>query len=140
MEHRMPTLTRLTAFIFAAVLLAGCVAPEPRKQDVATEATYLKYSGPPIDSFTYLGRYDGLQILGSTQVVIWTTVNDAYLLEVQAPCYNLRLANEVSLTSTARTVSSNFDYVLVGDERCRIDSIRHIDYGAVQRARDATPS
>lgn len=136
----MATLSRLTAFIFAAVLLAGCVAPEPRERDVATEATYLKYSGPPIDSFTYLGHYDGFQILDSTQVVIWTTVNDAYLIEVQDPCYDLRLANEVSLTSTARTVSTNSDYVLVGDERCVIETIRHIDYGAVKRARDAGTS
>jgi Family of unknown function (DUF6491) len=133
----MPTLARLTAIIPVAMLLAGCVAPAPSKQEVATEATYLKYSGPLIDSFSYLGprSHDGFEILGNKQVVIWTTLNDAYLIQVREPCYNLHLANRVAVTSTARTVNRNFDYVLADHLRCRIDTIRHIDYAAFKQAR-----
>jgi hypothetical protein len=74
----MPTVTRLRAIIFAAALLAGCATPPPiSKQDAATEATLLQFAGAPIDSFTYLGRYDGFRTLGDKQVVIFTTINDA---------------------------------------------------------------
>ncbi|HEY6453786.1 MAG TPA: DUF6491 family protein [Steroidobacteraceae bacterium] len=136
----MPTLTRLTAFILAAALLAGCTTPPPSKQDLATEAKLLKFAGPPIDSFTYLGHYDGFRTLGDKQVVIFTTVNDGYLIRVRDPCVNLRFVNRFGLTSTDRTVNRAFDFVLADHERCLIDSIRHIDYGAFKRARDAGTS
>jgi hypothetical protein len=34
-------------------------------------------------------------------------------------------------------VNRTFDSVLVDHERCRIDTIRHIDYGALKRDRAA---
>jgi hypothetical protein len=84
----VPTLTRLTAFVFAAALLAGCTTLPPDKQESATEAKLLKFAGPPIDSFTYLGHYDGIRTLGDEQVVLFTTVNDGYLIRVRAGCRN----------------------------------------------------
>ena len=136
----MPTLTRLTVLIPAAMLLAGCVAPAPSKQEVATQATYLKYSGPPIDSFTYLGHYDGFRTLGDKQVVLFTTINDGYLIRARDPCINLQFANRIGLTSSNRSVNRAFDFVLADQQRCPIDTIRHIDYGAFKRARDTGTS
>jgi hypothetical protein len=134
----MPTLTRLTAMVFAVTLLAGCAPVPPiSKQDAVTEANLLKFAGPPIDSFTYLGRYDGFRTLGDMQVVIFTTINDAYLIRVLPPCINLRTADRVGLTSSNKTVNRTFDFVLADHERCRIDTIRHVDYAAVKRARSA---
>lgn len=136
----MPTLTRLMAFILVATLLAGCTTPPPSKQDLAMEARLLKFAGPPIDSFTYLGHYDGIRTLGDQEVVFFTTVNDGYLIRVRAPCMNLRFVNRFGLTFTDRTVNRAFDFVLADQERCPIDSIRHIDYSAFKRARDAGTS
>jgi hypothetical protein len=133
----VPTLTRLTAFVFAAALLAGCTTLPPDKQESATEAKLLKFAGPPIDSFTYLGHYDGIRTLGDEQVVLFTTVNDGYLIRVRAGCRNLHFVNRFGLTSSDRTVNRAFDFVLADQERCPIASIRHIDYGAFKRARDA---
>jgi hypothetical protein len=134
----MATLTRLTTMVFTAALLAACTPLPPiSKQDAATEATLLKFAGPPIDSFTYLGRYDGFRTLGDKQVVLFTTINDAYLIRVRDPCINLRYANTVGLTSSDRTVNRAFDFVLSDHQRCRIDTIRHIDYAAMKRARGA---
>jgi hypothetical protein len=137
----MPTLTRLTAVVFAAAVLAGCAATAPiSKQDAATEAKLLQFAGPPIDSFTYLGHYDGFRTLGEKQVVLFTTVNDGYLIRVRAGCRNLRFINRFGLTFTDRTVNRTFDFVLADQERCPIESIRHIDYGAFKRAREAGTS
>jgi hypothetical protein len=133
----MPTSTRLMPFVFAAALLAACTAPAPRKEDAATEARLMKYASPPIESFTYLGRYDGFRTLGDKEVVIFTTVSDAYLIRVRDPCINLQFANRIGLTSSNRTVNRAFDFVISDHERCQIDTIRHIDYAAYKHDRDA---
>ena len=133
----MSTSTRLMALMTVVGLMAGCVAPPPSKSDVAAEANFLQYAGPPIESFTYLGRYTGFRTLGNKDVVIWTKYNDAYLVRVLDPCIQLRFANRIGLTSTSNTVSRRFDFVLVDHERCRIDTIQHIDYAAMKKAHSA---
>jgi hypothetical protein len=111
------------------------------KSEAPTTETYLKYAGPPIDRFTYLGHYNGFRTLGGNDVVIWTDINDAYLIRVLSPCTQLPFANRVELTSTAHTVTRNFDFVIVDHDRdrCHIDTIRHIDYAAMKRAHLAPP-
>ena len=138
----MRALTRLTAWLtgLGLVLLAACTAVPPSKADLATEANFLKYAGPPIESFTYLGRYDGFRTVGDKVVVIFTTINDGYLIRVKDPCIQLRFANRVGLTSTSHTVNRHFDFVLADHERCRIDTIQHIDYLALKQARTAASS
>ena len=134
----MRTLTRLMTGLAAAGLLAGCVTGAA-KSEAPTMETYLKYAGPPIDSFTYLGHYNGFRTLGGNDVVMWTTINDAYLIRVLSPCAELPFANRVELTSTAHTVTRSFDFVILDHDRCHIDTIRHIDYGAMKRAHLAPP-
>jgi hypothetical protein len=55
-------------------------------------------------------------------------LNDAYLLSVRAPCINLQFTQRIGLTSTAGTVNSGLDSVLVDRERCQITEIRPVDY------------
>ncbi|MEJ0008538.1 MAG: DUF6491 family protein [Steroidobacteraceae bacterium] len=131
----MPALTRLMISITALGLMAGCVAPPPSKADVALEANLLKYAGPPIDSFTYLGSYDDFRTLGNNVVLVVTTLSDAYLIRVREPCYGLQVANRVALTSELNTVNRTFDKVIVRQQRCGIDTIRRIDYSAYKRDR-----
>jgi hypothetical protein len=133
----MSTLTRLLALMSVVGLMAGCVAPPPSQADVAAEATFLQYAGPPIERFTYLGHYTEFRTLGDKELVIWTTINDAYLIRVLDPCNQLRFANRVGLTSTQKSVDRRFDFVLADHERCRIDTIQHIDYQAMKKARNA---
>jgi len=128
----MPTLIRPLALILALGLMAGC-ATAPTKE------TYLQYAGPPIDSFTYLGHYNGFRTLGGQDIVIWTTINDAYLIKVLEPCMNLPYANKVVLTNEANTVTRLIDWVDFDHGHCRVDTIRHIDYGAMKKAGLAGP-
>jgi hypothetical protein len=113
-------------------LMAGC-ATAPTKQ------TFLQYAGPPIESFTYLGHYNGFRTLGGQDLVIWTTINDAYLIKVLEPCLNLPFANRVDLTSASKTVTRSIDWVVFDRGRCRIDTIQHVDYGAMKKAGLAGP-
>lgn len=135
----MSTVTRLLALIPAAALMTGCAAGPFGNSPAPTRETFLQYAGPPIESFTYLGRYSGFRTLGGQDVVIWTTINDAYLIKVLEPCVGLPFANRVALSSSSRTVTRSVDWLLVDNDRCRIDTIRYIDYGAMKRARKAGP-
>ncbi|MGC1458344.1 MAG: DUF6491 family protein [Steroidobacteraceae bacterium] len=136
----MPILTRLIASLPLFGLLAGCVAGPNAAPPPSKEAQlYLKYSGAPIEAFTYLGHYDGFRALGGPYVVIWTTFADAYLVKVRDPCIELPFTNKIGLTSTSRTVNRNFDFVLVEHERCRIGTIQRIDYDAMKKAHVAGP-
>ncbi|HET9388236.1 MAG TPA: DUF6491 family protein [Steroidobacteraceae bacterium] len=113
--------------------LAACSGIPRQQRDQEQLERYLQYSGPPVDRITYLGHYYGWQSLSQTQLVVWTTPNDAYLLTVVPPCTDLPFVQRIGLTSTARTVSVRFDSVLVRHWRCQISEIRPIDYSRMRK-------
>jgi hypothetical protein len=112
----------------AVALLTACSGIPLKQRDEAQRARFEAYAGPPVDQFTWLGRYDGWQSIGTNELVVWTTPFQAYLIKVAPPCENLQFANHIGLTSTASTVSARFDFVKVGHWRCPIQEIRPIDY------------
>jgi hypothetical protein len=112
----------------AALITAACSGIPRRERDQETLDRYLRYAGPPVDHVTYLGHYDNWQPVSRNQVVLWTGINDAYLITVASPCENLQFAQRMGITQTANTISSKFDAVLVKGWRCQITEIRPIDY------------
>jgi hypothetical protein len=129
----MPTLHRLLLPVAALGLMTGCVSA-PASPPSKDAQTFLQYAGPPIDDFTYLGRYYGVRVLGGPYVALWTTVADGYLIKVRQPCVNLPFANKLDLTSASRSVNRNYDYVIVGQDRCHIDTIQRLDILAMKQA------
>jgi uncharacterized protein DUF6491 len=118
-----------TGLLAASALLAACSGIPLKQRQDEQRARYEAYAGPPIEQFTYLGRYDSWQSIGTNQLVVWTTPFQAYLIKVAPPCENLQFANRIGLTSTASTVSARFDFVKVGGRwRCPIQEIRPVDY------------
>ncbi|HSY07128.1 MAG TPA: DUF6491 family protein [Steroidobacteraceae bacterium] len=111
-----------------ALLPAACSSTSHAVKDREALQQFLQYAAAPVDSFTYLGRYDDWRSLSRTQLVVWTSLNQAYLLTVREPCINLQFTNRVGLTSTAGTVTNRLDSVLVDRERCQITEIRPVDY------------
>jgi Family of unknown function (DUF6491) len=111
-----------------AALLAACSGISQRAKDQEMQAQYQQYAGAPIDHFTYLGHYDDWRSLSSTQLVVWTSLNEAYLLTVREPCIDLKFTNRIGLSSTAGTVTNRLDSVLVNRDRCQITEIRPVDY------------
>jgi hypothetical protein len=115
--------------LFATALLAACSGIPLKQRQDERRARYEAYAGAPVERFTYLGRYDSWQPIGTNELVVWTTINQAYLITVAPPCENLEFANRIGLTSTASTVSARFDFVKVGRQwRCPIEQIRPVDY------------
>jgi hypothetical protein len=117
------------AWVFPAMaLLTACSGIPLKQRDEALRARYEAYAGAPVSQFTWLGRYDSWQPIGTNELVVWTTPFQAYLIKVAPPCENLQFANRIGLTSTANTVSARFDFVKVEHWRCPIQEIRPIDY------------
>jgi len=119
------------------VLLAGC-ASSTHQSDEERRAQYAAYAGPPIQQFTWLGHFDSWEPLGQSDLVVFTSPSDAYLLKVWPPC-DLRFAFDgrggetIGVTWTGGTVSARLDSVIehspaVGRAVCPISEIRKVDY------------
>jgi hypothetical protein len=111
-------------------------------------ARYSSYAGPPVPSFTWLGHFDSWEALGKDRLVVYTTPSDAYLLKVAPPCDLRFVIYRVGLTSTASTVSSGLDSVVVDNAaagapwQCPIEEIRQVDVRRMKADlhRDAQPA
>src|SRR4030095_8560989 len=118
----------LTAIILAGFLASACATTGgglERSTGDKAYARYEPYLEEPVDSFTTF-RYDSWEPINRNQLVLWTTMNDAYLLTLMAPCQDLPFANTVRVTSTVNTVSK-FESVIVRGDRCPISEIQPID-------------
>jgi hypothetical protein len=122
----------------ALVLLGGCASAIPLHEDLTeVRDRYSAYGGPPIDSFTWMGSYDGWEDLGKDQLVLFTGPSDAYLIKVWPTC-DLRFGIErLGLSTTASTVNARLDSITyysqaTGPMRCPIEEIRKVNYRAMQ--------
>jgi hypothetical protein len=131
---------KLRNWILLAALAAvtACSGMRHRESDQVTLERYMDYSGQPVESFSYLGRFDSWRALGRNKLVVWTGLNDAYLLTVQEPCQDLQFAQRIGLTSTTGSVHRGFDSVRLGrHEQCRITEIRPVNYKDLRAAERA---
>jgi hypothetical protein len=129
----------LTAIFLAALLAGGCATTGDggieRTKGERLLDKYEPYLGEPVDKFTAL-RYDSWQPISRTQLVLWTTFNDAYLLTVDNTCPELQFAQTVGVTSTTSSIST-LDSVLVRGHRCEIQEIQPIDVRRMKADRNA---
>lgn len=108
-----------TGLVLAAAALAAACATQRDRLD------YTDYAGEPVSSF-YLHNFDGWTPVSRDQLVVWASMNDAYLLSVTGYCPDLQFATAIGVTSTGHTVD-RFEKVIVGRDRCLIKEIRPID-------------
>ena len=95
-------------------------------------ARYQGYAGKPVDSFTWLGRFDSWEPLGKDHLLVYTRPNEAYLLRVRGPCDLRFTTGPVGITSANFTVYAGLDSIAVstgvgGPWQCPIDEIRPLD-------------
>jgi lipocalin len=114
----------LVAIAAAAVLLSGCVSTLKKLNEPKLD--YREYAGEPVKSFD-LRNYDGgWSAVSRDQLVVWSGINQAYLIKVAGYCPDLQFANAIAVTNTAGTVDK-FEKIIVGRDRCLIEEIRPVD-------------
>jgi hypothetical protein len=121
-------LLRIGAAAAALALLGACASGIAQRQSQVRDR-YDAYAGPPVDHFTWLGRYDSWEPIAKDELVVFTTPWDAYLLKVWPTCPDLLFARDtIGLTSTSGAVYARLDSVYARHWRCPIQEIRRIDY------------
>jgi hypothetical protein len=132
------TATRVARTTLAVALLAlsaGCAGGLARKDD-AVQFRYQDYAGEPLDSVDSMGRVTGWTSVSRTQLVIWTGLNEAWLLKVWDTCRDLSFADSIAVSRSGSKIT-RFDKVLVGEERCQITEIRRVDVKQMKADRAA---
>jgi hypothetical protein len=114
----------IAALIFVAAL-AGCAGTITKATDNNAKLDYREYAGQPVDRFTAFD-IDSWTPVSRNQLVVWTGVNDAYLLTVWDSCDNLQFSERVAVRKTGFSVS-RLDSVQVAGQRCPIQEIRPVD-------------
>jgi len=114
----------LVAMAAAAMLLSGCVSTLKKLNEPKLD--YREYAGEPVKSFD-LRNYDGgWSAVSKDQLVVWSGINQAYLIKVAGYCPDLQFANAIAVTNTAGTVDK-FEKIIVGRDKCLIEEIRPVD-------------
>ncbi|NDD73444.1 MAG: hypothetical protein EBZ40_00465 [Gammaproteobacteria bacterium] len=115
---------RLVLPLLVALVTAGC-AGDLSRREAATRKSYVDYAGEPIKEF-FAWRIDGWTPVSRNQLIVWTGINEAFLLTVWDTCPDIDFATTVSLSTLMRTVTT-FDKVAVGRQICPIREIRKVD-------------
>jgi hypothetical protein len=124
--------------VLLMVSLVACAGPGPRQRQAAALERHMMFAGEPVESF-YLRLMQEWQPLGETHVVVYTALNEAWLLALDQPCSGLDFAQAIQLTSTGSRVFNRFDSVRFDQQFCRIQEIRPIDVRAMKEARRSEP-
>lgn len=114
--------------LVTAALLASCSGIPLKQRDVAERARFEAYAGKPVDHFTWLTHYEGWEPISPDQLVIWTDINQAYLITVFHPCTDLMFARRIALRPTADTIYAHFDAIHAEGWSCIINTIQPVDY------------
>ena len=122
----------------ALLLVGGARADTPETQSENFER-FTPYLQRPVEQFKFWSMYKW-QLVGPDKVVVWTTIDDAYLLTVETPCTQLQWSRDLGVTSQAsHTVMRRMDAVVAGNDRCRILEIRPVDYRLMQSESGGKP-
>jgi hypothetical protein len=131
----------LCAGLCAGVMLAGCGSGLSRRDEAGLK--YVDYAGEPVQQVTAMRGVDGWTPVSRNQLVIWTGINEAWLLKVWDNCPDLNFATAIRVTQTGNSIS-RFEKVIAGRDTCPIEEIRPIDVSRMKAdrkaARDTTAS
>ena len=125
----------MLALALIAVVASGCASGLSRTRSDQVLARYEPYVGEEIRGFTAL-RQHSWQPVSRNQLILWTTINDAYLLTISNNCPDLMFSNSVGVSSTVSEIST-MEHVIVRGDRCPIQKIQPIDIRAYKRDREA---
>lgn len=115
--------------------LAGCASGLPRKSE-SIKLSYVDYAGDPVEDIVTMRGVDAWTPVSRTQLVIWTGINEAWLLTVWDSCPDLQFAQGISVTQTNRRIS-RFEKVRVGRDTCPITRIQPVDVKRMRADRKA---
>ena len=125
----------LLALLATTVLVAGCASGSAIGRSEQTLEKYEPYIGEPIRGFTAF-RIDSWQSVDRDHLILWTSMNDAWLITIGGSCPDLMFTDRIRVTSTGSQIST-FDKVIVRGDTCLIDTIQPINVRQMKADREA---
>jgi hypothetical protein len=120
--------------LFLAVTLSACSSGLLRSDGPRLD--YNNYAGEPVSDIVVMRGIDSWTPVSRDQLVIWTGINEAYLLRVWNACPDLTFANSIRVTQTGYTINK-FEKVIAGRDSCPILEIRPLDVKQLKADRKA---
>lgn len=121
-----------------ALSLGACASKgDYRDRQNAELARFESHTGKPVDQIRTFQGIDRWQALSPEKVVIWTSVNRAYLLTMRAPCSGLEFQQTIGISSTNNVIDRHFDKIYFENQVCFLSQIQPVDYKALKQERRA---
>ncbi|MFZ9347431.1 MAG: DUF6491 family protein [Arenimonas sp.] len=92
-----------------------------------------RFASEPKSSVPFARSYD-FEPLGQHTVLLYESMNRAYLVEIEDFCPDLPTAMAIGVDNKTSSLSAKFDAVRVGGRSCRILEIRPVDVKAMKAA------
>jgi hypothetical protein len=121
--------------LLASLVMAGCAAGTSVSRSTDALQKYEPYVGAPVRDFTAF-RLDSWQSVDRDHLILWTGINDAWLITVKGYCPDLMFADSIRVTSTGSRVST-LDKIIVRRDTCFIDEIAPINVRQMKADREA---
>ena len=119
---------RIIWLLSMVFMLTACSGIPLKERRIEKRDRYHRYAGVPVESFTHIRSYDSWTPIDKRELVVWTSINDAYLIKIEPGCEDILFADRIVLPKVGNTVSRKLDFVEVDGMKCRITSIQPVDY------------
>lgn len=92
-----------------------------------------QFAGAPEQRVMFV-QYEGFEPVNERSLILFETVNRAYLVDIEESCWNLPYVQGIIVNHSGNTLSTAFDSITIGDRTCRITAIRPLDVKALKAA------
>ncbi|MEY3360130.1 MAG: hypothetical protein RLZZ537_1516 [Pseudomonadota bacterium] len=127
------------------LLLVAAIATTAGAQDRKTERLtkmeqrlefVTRFASEPKSSVPFARSYD-FEPLGRHTLLLYESMNRAYLVEIEDFCPDLPTAMAIGVENKTSTLNAKFDALRIGGRSCRILQIRPVDVKAMKTAQKA---
>ena len=96
----------------------------------------IRFAGEPKSSVPFTRSYD-FEPLGRHTLLLYESMNRAYLVEIEDFCRDLPTAMAIGVDNKTSILNAKFDAIRIGGRSCQILQIRPVDVKAMKAAQKA---
>lgn len=121
------------ALLTVPLLLTSCSGVPLRERQAAELRRYEAYAGKPVEQIRWVNNYKRWSPIAAHKLLVWTNIEQPYLMSVYPPCTDLLFAHGIGITSTIDVTQAHLDFVTADGWKCMIETIQPIDYRRMRR-------
>ncbi len=131
---------RLKWMLLIAAIATNAVAQDRKSERISKmeqrHEFVIRFASAPKSSVPFARSYD-FEPLGRHNLLLYESMNRAYLVEIEDFCPDLPTAMAIGVDNKTSSLSAKFDALRIGGRSCRILEIRPVDVKAMKAAQKA---